>query len=441
MAFALKSGLFFVYAVVTMSVYGQQYDKELKVGERLPVSELRGMINYPQETLKFSDRRPKLTILDFWATTCTACVEAWPKMLEIQKEFGDDIQIILVNRHEDEKRVKNFIERRKKLTGVSMTLPVSCKDSALWAAFPRSGVPRYCWIDHNGVLSSVTYTDQVSKENIKKWITSGPFRMDQVIDEMEWVKGNKPIFVDGNGGLDRGDAFIWSSSLTKGFRNIPSLIIDFTKEQTGYGLCHTGGTILDLYRTAYNNRLLDTRHLTPLHASRATVVAKDTVKYYARIDGVRTSAATYIYQLIAGRPSNRQQLQKIMQEDLSRYFGLSATWEKRRRSCLVVSMFDSTKAQAPSREYANYIGDAGAYVDGVSVKEMIFFMEQMSFFSDQRPIVDETGFKGLLTGIYFEANCVDVVAFDKGLSKFGMHIKEEVRDVDILVLKEIEITD
>jgi thiol-disulfide isomerase/thioredoxin len=432
----MKGYMFVMLVLACLNVCGQHYDKELKIGDPLPMKGLGGMINYPKDTLKFTDHKPKLTILDFWGTSCKSCVEAWPKMLALQKEFGNEIQIILVNRFEDEKVVKNFITQRNKRTGIDMSLPVSCKDSVLRAAFPRSAVPRYCWIDENGVLASVTNTNQVTSANIRKWIVSGPFQMDQVIDEMIWVKGSDPIFVDGNGGTGRGDAFIWSSSLTKGFRNIVGQVIDYRDSISGYAICVTGSSMLGLYGTAYNNQLDSTNYLKEIHGSRG-MVAEERTWFYEYHNGTKNAGPRYNYQLIAGRPMSRRQMQMIMRQDLDRYFGFGVTWEKQKRKCLVITMFDSTKAQRKSQGgYSNYVGDTGAELDGVNVHDMIFLMEQMSFAYDSRPIVNETGFSGLLTGIFFKENCLDIKAFDKGLSKFGMHIKEEVREVDILVLQQ-----
>jgi thiol-disulfide isomerase/thioredoxin len=419
------------------SLSGQDFKNELKVGDRLPMAELKNMINYPSKTLKFADHKPKLTILDFWGTTCAGCVLSWPKMLALQKEFGDDLQIILVDRSEDEKFVKDFITNRKKTVGVDMNLPVSCKDTTLKKFFPRRGVPRYSWIDSNGVLASATHGDQVTSKNIRKWIETGPFQMDQIIEEMMWLDGNKPIFVDGNGGTGRADAFIWSSSLTRSFRDLVGDTQDFTSSFTGYGIRSAGSSIANLYSKAYNNRLKSTDDLTWLHGSRVEVIAQDTSKYYGWYEGAKSYKARYNYQLIAGRPMTRQQLQGVMQEDLQRYFGLSATWEKKKKPCLVFTMFDSTKATGKARyEYGSIVGETQTFLDNVRMHEVIFDMEQGSYFYDRRPIVDETGFNGLLSGINFEVYYKDIKAMDKAFSKFGIHLKEEIREVDILVLRE-----
>lgn len=438
--FRMKNYVFTTLLLVSsLTSYCQDYKGELKIGDRLPVGEINNMVNYPAKTLKFGDHKPKLTILDIWSTTCGGCVTAWPKMLSLQKEFGKDLQIILVNRSEDERIVKDFVALRKKLINVDMNLPISCKDTTFKRLFPRRGVPRYYWIDSNGVLASATHGEQVTRANIRKWIESGPFPMEQIYEDILLVEHNKPIFVDGNGGTGRAGAFIWSSSLTKSMPDIMGVSGDFADPIRGYGICKTGSTIDGLYRTAYNNRLDPGDVLTYIHSSRRELIAKDSSRYLGLEDGVTTRSRRYNYQLIAGRPMNREQLQEIMRQDLDRYFGLKATWEKRRKPCLVITMFDSAKAQAKTRgEYNRIVGETATAIDNATMHSVVYFMEQGSFFYDPRPIIDETGFKGLLTGIYFKANSADLKALDAGFSKFGINIKEEIREVDVLVLREAE---
>ncbi len=59
-----------------------------------------------------------------------------------------------------------------------MNLPMVCRDSTIWKNFPSGTYPRYVWIS-DGVIGSISFTKDVTSENIRKWITSGPFKMDQ----------------------------------------------------------------------------------------------------------------------------------------------------------------------------------------------------------------------------------------------------------------------
>ena len=415
--------------------------KELKVGDKIPFTEFQNVLNYPKRSLKFSDRKPKLTILDFWSTTCGPCVMAWPKMLELQKEFGKDIQIILVDKYERQDKVKDFVTRRKRSTGVDMNLPISCRDTTIWDYFPQNIIPRYVWIGSDGVVGSITLGKEVTRENIRKWITSGPLAMNQIV-EKKWygVKRNMPIFVNGNGGERSSDVFIWSSSLTKGQDDLGGDARITYDSIDGYEIILTGASILSLYGNAYNNRLREWDYFDYLPYGRMELIVKDTARYYwpalAGSMGT-TGGAMYNYQLIPGTPRSRDELLTMMQEDLKRYFGLEVKWEKRKKKSLVFTMFDSTLVKGKSTGTEIGIHDFETVLDSVTVKDVITCMEMASRYRYKwYPIVDETGYKGVLTGIRTDENALDPVIFDKVLSKHGMHLKFEMREVDVLVLRE-----
>src|ERR1044071_10034302 len=123
-------------------------------------------------------------------------------------------------------------------------------------------------------------------------------------------------------------------------------------------------------------------------------------------------------------------MKKRMQESLTRYVGLKASWEKEKKMCIVWTMFDSTLAKRKSIARDVYIGDDEISIDSARVRDAIRFMEVASskYYNTPYPIVDETGYKGLLIGIRYEGNGFDLKQFDKDMSRYGVHIKLEPRD-------------
>lgn len=414
-------------------------NEKLKVGDRIPFTEIHNMINYPKKTYKFSDHKPKLTILDFWGTTCKSCVASWPKTLALQKEFGSDLQIIMMNRFERERFIREFIQKRKKMMGIDMTLPMSLRDSTIWKYFPEPSVPRYAWITPDGTVGSITDGFQFNAGNIKRWISSGPFEMPQMLDDIFFVNPVEPIFVDGNGGDSRGDAFIWTSSLSKGQNNVSGQSL-FVYDDRGYAIAITGSDIFHLYAKAYDNRTepgdIVPQYFGGLPPSRMSLEVPDTIKYH-HVHGSRTEHL-YNYQLISAKPASLRELQQMMRDDLHRYFGMEVNWEKRKKMCIVWSMFDSTLAKQKSIGHDVYIGDDEVSLDSVRVRDAVRFMEigTRKYFSAPYPIVDETNYKGLLIGIRYEGNGFDLKQFDKDMSRYGIHIRLEPREVDVLVLRE-----
>lgn len=437
--------LSFVY----LTSYGQDWAKvpttttpkieeSLKAGDKMPFAELHNMINYPKKTLKFLDHKPKLILLDFWATYCGPCVKSWPETLKLQKEFGDDLQIILVNTHENVKQVERFLERRNRIDGFYMDMPMSCRDSAIWKAFPTAVLPRYAWIGEDGVIGSLTGGEEVTRENVKRWINSGPFKMNQ-IDQKKYydVFAADPIFVNGNGGEKPSDVFLYSSSITKGQSDNYSGGMAFHHPDVGYGITITNDPIIALYGYAYSSRT-EFQIFDFLPLSRIQLIAKDTSKYYW--DGTLSGNA-YNYQLLTDRPATRKELFVMMRNDLERYFGLRAKWEKQVKKCLVLSMFDSTLlTKSKSLGSESKMREFDFILDSTAVRSITTLMESGSYYYRRAryPIIDDTGYRGRVTGIREKVKSYDPATLDKIFIKHGLRFRFEMREVDVLVLREPE---
>lgn len=416
-------------------------ERRLKVGDKIPFKELHNVINYKKKTLKFSDHKPKLIILDFWDTQCSPCIKFWPTALELQKEFGSDLLLIPVNKYQNEKEIKSFLAKRKRIDGTDMNLPMVCRDSTIWKNFPAEIYPNYVWISPDGVIGSIGYGKDMTRENIKKWITTGPFKMEQVDSKkIQPVTPWDPIFVNGNGGDRSRDVFMWSSSFSKGQEDLGTSMTIFDAESyptRGYGVLMLNSPIIALYGCAYNNRLLKGETLDFLPLSRMELHTADTTKYYW--DGTRSGNA-YNYQLICGIQKTQGQVQELMQEDLKRYIGLDAKWEKRIKKCLVLKMFDSTLAtKKKSLGVEAQLRDGKIILDSISLKYVVRGLETSTDYyrnKIQYPIIDETGYKGRITGLRENGKVYPVSEFNRVLAMVGLKFTFEMREVDVLVLRE-----
>jgi len=69
----------------------------LLIGE--PAFELGGSnIAFPGEVGKLSDLKGKVVLLDFWATWCLPCFDAFPKLVDWQQRFAGNLEILGVTR-------------------------------------------------------------------------------------------------------------------------------------------------------------------------------------------------------------------------------------------------------------------------------------------------------------------------------------------------------
>ncbi|PUZ29473.1 hypothetical protein DCC81_08495 [Chitinophaga parva] len=139
--------------------------KPLSVGDEVPDISFE-MINYPKSTAKLSDFRGKLVILDFWGTFCTSCIATFPEEMELKRQFGDKVEILLVNSYEKKEKVEDFLKSFAEKKGVKLTLPMVVRDSVAKELFPHTGVPHCVWINENGQVIAITSAGEIDKEHI-----------------------------------------------------------------------------------------------------------------------------------------------------------------------------------------------------------------------------------------------------------------------------------
>lgn len=147
-----------------MDEWFEQYGRRgLQVGDKMPDIPLGTVLNNYTGKKRFSEFRGKLIILDFWDTYCSSCIAGFPKMEQLQKEFGKKIQIILVNVRENEEDIK---KRTKELKNFKLPDLPSIISSRPWVGpedqrknpqpldklFPTWSVPHHVWIDGQGFI-------------------------------------------------------------------------------------------------------------------------------------------------------------------------------------------------------------------------------------------------------------------------------------------------
>lgn len=101
------------------------------------------------KTLKLSDLKGKVVLLNFWATWCPPCREEIPSMIKLNSFMaGKPFQMVAVSIDEGGKQA---IESFFKSTGFSLPTYID-ESGASGKAYGITGVPESFIIDKNGVL-------------------------------------------------------------------------------------------------------------------------------------------------------------------------------------------------------------------------------------------------------------------------------------------------
>jgi len=422
----------YIAAYTSLTAQTQSVRSKFQIGDQLPPIVFRNLINYPSATENLSAFKGKTVVLYFWNDGCTSSIEAWPKLIRLQQQFEKYTQIVLVNESQDKSAIQKILEDQKRVAHVDMKLPIVCLDEGLNSLFPRSSVPHLVWIDGIGKLMAVTSGDQLNEPNLKALAEGSKIAMPQKEGVKYRVDFSKPLFVKSNGG--DGDYLQWQSVLSEYF---PGLAAESWIDSTGGTLSNT--TMITMFRYLFKGETNRFGALNLFPESKVVLKVRDTTKYMVRVNGELRRENFYTYQLYSKHPRDPRMIRSVMLSDIKRYFGVDCYWTKKRKLCLILTARDSNKLAYRSGDIMLAIRPTDIDINNVTFKE---FLENLLAVTDYHhspfPFIDETGYKGKLGDIKFEANVNDHKDLDRALNKYGISLKLEPREVDVLVIYETD---
>ncbi len=154
----LASFAFLVFMLFTFSNLSLAQDK------KAPEFSLKSVEG---KTVKFSDYKNKIVLIDFWATWCPPCRKGIPDLIELQKEFKNDLVVLGISVDTDTKPdVPGFIKNY----GINYTVVYG--DQATAKLFGGvSGIPTSFLIDRRGNIVD-KHVGLVPKETLAAGIKS-----------------------------------------------------------------------------------------------------------------------------------------------------------------------------------------------------------------------------------------------------------------------------
>lgn len=455
----------FLIGVIALVLYGkaQAQDEllkqltkteadELNIGDTVPDLEFNNMYNYPGGKAKLSDFKGKLVILDFWNLGCSPCIKAFPKMQQLQDEFGDKIQILLVNVNDNKETLDRwgFPDKAKSPFIRETRLPFAMLHAGtpVEYLFPASSLPYHVWINGSGKIIATTAGVGTTAAQIEKYLSGKPIN----------IRVQPTLFDIGLSTEDKSgyssilnpqaqivfDNLLYSSVIV---RNISakkfsgSLYDSLTRKMNGIRI---SGDRKYLLRTTFSEPwLMD-------QPARVVLEVDDPENYLQppmkeeekRAQWDWDNIFSYEMRLPASRLSddqfrNAQLIRKIMRQDLERAFGVKAVIEKRTVNCLVlVRTSDKERLMTEGGKMTRDRPREG----GLVLKNAAFNFLKSDISRAARdkllPFFDETGFsdnKKIDIAIHCPFN--DLEQLNKELKKYDLDIREEQRTLEVLVIK------
>lgn len=171
---------------------GQMHQKKsvkiipLQIGETLPkltdytIIDSDGNIKRSTSgTASFEGSKKRLIVMDFWTTYCSACIDNFPYVSEIQEKFEDDIKIFLVNSAESADKISNWIKNRNSKSPGNHIIPKNLEilvSEELGRYFPlRHEIGYHVWLgkDMRFILRGIH--ENTNPEKIKRYLSGEKF--------------------------------------------------------------------------------------------------------------------------------------------------------------------------------------------------------------------------------------------------------------------------
>jgi len=102
------------------------------------------------ETVKLSDYKGKVVLLNFWASWCPPCISEMPDIQKLSENYSDDLAVLAVNYGEKKTTAENFIKKNNYTFNVGID-----ENTNVAKLYPSNGIPYTIIIDAKGIITKI----------------------------------------------------------------------------------------------------------------------------------------------------------------------------------------------------------------------------------------------------------------------------------------------
>jgi alkyl hydroperoxide reductase subunit AhpC len=419
--------------------FGQTAPKKSypQINKGCPDFHLNDVEYYNKKRVSLNDFFGKWLVLDFWTKTCTVCVESFPKINQLQKEFQTNIQFLLIGKNDVKynKGIKVMYEKFRSKKNLNLVIAF---DSLLFDQFGVGATPHVVIIDPKGIVRAITHSSDLTAANLNSLINGGNpmFVYKQNIYEEsteDTLDLKLPLTIE----YDKIDTLVqFTSILSRWKRGMPIRIVQKVDEYLDKGFYESTGLSLDyLYKLAYfgytdwsiSDSLYGHFWSNPVHNVKdGSLFSNDfqsSIGYYNYSFSVPNSKATTDY------------MKYLVQCDLKKYFGYDVEIVTKQMPCwnLVANSGSMQKIKTKGSPY-NYTGDFSSIVlTNVSISQLLRTI--WGFHQSEPPFIDRTGID---TNIDITLNCL-MTDFDDlrtALKRNGLDLVRGEKEMKVIVIRD-----
>lgn len=422
----------FAYAIALLSTLITK-GQGVQIGDQCPDVEIKQILNYSSNKARLSDFMGKKALLiSFWSSRCSNCIATFPKLDSLQKEFKNELNILLVNFESKEKALSVFKEGRK----IShIKLPSVVSDTLLKLIFAHNAAPHEIWIDKKGKVKAITDNFQINRKNVRALIAGEELNLPIKKDNMTYEGNLAAVCTLDKDKLQR---YSYLSANHPGVNASLGMRID---QETGLLTADvSNGPFPTLYYIAYgqyeNNFNFNRFIIEPPIAERYKIYPKGSI--YDR-ENFSYNPVYFFYESW-WKDTSKAKAYHDMQKEFDRFFNVESYLEKRKMPCIVLKETGNLKRYRS----INSSGKADTYTE----KDTLFIINVSSAFFmpllnggggvirwSPFQLINETGYNGRVN--------IRLPAYFKSIEEMNLYLKDldlevikEEREMDVIVINE-----
>lgn len=405
---------------------------ELKIGDQVPDILIDKIINNDKRSIRTSDYKDKLLVLDFWDIYCTTCIASMPKLDSLQKVFGDQVKLLSVT-YQPEEMITKFFKTNRFLN--EHKPPVNrasvVDDRILRSYFRYETNPHVAWI-YKGKVVAITGGEYITANNIQTVLEGKA--VDWVL-KTERFDSSLPFVVVNTLWQEASESPYYGYSVLTGQATaVPAEgSIHFIQDKVNN---HTRVAILnqDIF-TTYRMLLFNTRSdeynqknaYANTHPSRTVLELKNSSgimynkEYGDYTDWLKKNVICY--EQVKQGIIDRTVMAKSAVHDLNNRLGLYVRYEKRKVKCLVFVKTDKPVADTRTTQ------EGGTVI-------LPYLVANLDFEGKYPPFIDETGFTG---GLNFQKYDGTIAGLRKEMQRHNLDLIEAEREIEVMVISDAPV--